>query len=150
MNMKRLVAALLALCLALSLCACGGNQEDNNILEETNNVAEDPVVAEPNVPEQTEALTEETKPSGIVYTVKVQDEGGNPVVGAMIQICQGELCLMPTATDDAGVAVFSVAEEAEYEAKFLSLPAGYDYTTEEQVFHFGTGFELTITLKAVA
>lgn len=150
MNVKRLIAVLLALCLALSLCACGGKQEDNNVPEETQNVPAEPVVNTSDVPQQDEAPQEETKPSGITYTVKVQDEGGNPIAGAMVQICQGELCLMPTATDDTGVAVFSVAEEAEYEAKFLSLPAGYDYTTEEQVFHFGSSFELTITLKAVA
>ena len=146
MNNKRILAILLALCVVVGLCACGEKSV------EATEAPEQPVVeapaAQPEIPEETEA--EPAQPAGINYTVKVQDEGGNPVVGAMVQVCQGELCLMPTATDATGTAVFTVAEEAQYEAKFLTLPAGYEYTTEEQVFSFNGGFELTITLKAVA
>lgn len=147
MNINRIVALLLALCLMLGLCACG-SQSNDEISETPEQPVADAPVVETDAPEET--VAEETEASGITYTVKVQDEGGNPVVGAMVQVCQGEICLMPSATDEEGVAVFTVAEEAEYEAKFLTLPAGYDYTTEEQSFHFNGGFELTITLKAVA
>ena len=146
MKNKRIVALLLALCVMFALCACGA--EDKNDAPAAEVPATDVPAAPTAAP--TEPAEEETQPAGITYTVKVQDEGGNPVVGAMIQICQGELCMMPAATDAAGAAVFTVAEEAAYEAKFLSMPAGYDYTTEEQVFPFNGAFELTITLKAVA
>lgn len=149
MNMKRILAILLALCMMLALCACGGNQEENKVNEQP--VAEAPqeaTEAPTDAPE--EPQEEETEASGVVYTVKVQDEGGNPIVGAMVQVCQGELCLMPSATDADGVATFTVAQEAEYEAKFLTLPEGYDYTGEEHAFPFGSSTELTITLKAVA
>ena len=124
--MKKILMLVLALVMVLCLCACGGNAT-----------------------EETEAPTE-AAPAGIVYTVNVVDEGGNPVVGTMVQICQGELCMMPSATNDSGVATFTVADEGTYEAKLLSLPAGYEYATEEQVFPFGAAFELTIILKAVA
>lgn len=147
MNIKRIIVLLMALCMVFGLCACGNESKDEPVEAPQQPDVQAPV-------QQTEApeepVEEETQPSGITYTVKVQDEGGNPIVGAMIQICQGELCLMPAATDATGAAVFTVAEEAAYEAKFLSLPAGYEYTTEEQVFPFNGGFELTITLKAVA
>lgn len=144
MKNKRLIALLLALCLVLGLCACGGNEDAP---------AQDAPEATdaPAVPEVTDAPeVEETAAPGVTYCVTVVDEGGNPISGAMVQVCQGEICLMPTATNEAGVAEFVVAEEAEYEAKFLTLPAGYDYISDEQVFHFDGSFELTITLKAVA
>lgn len=147
MKNKRIIALLLALCVVFALCACS-NQSKNDAPQAPEQPVADAPVQQTEAP--TEPAQEETQPAGVVYTVKVQDEGGNPVTGAMIQICQGELCMMPAATDATGAAVFTVAEEAAYEAKFLSLPAGYEYTTEEQVFPFNGGFELTITLKAVA
>ena len=140
--MKKLIAMILALVMVLGLVACGAEEAP---VEEAP-VEEAPVEEAP-VEEVTEAPTEA---AGIVYTVKVLDEGGNPVVGTMVQICQGELCMMPSATDAEGVATFSVTDEGAYEAKLLSLPAGYEYATEEQVFPFGSAFEVTITLKAVA
>ncbi|MBQ6839594.1 MAG: hypothetical protein IJO45_02760 [Oscillospiraceae bacterium] len=141
--MRRTLMLLLALALTLGLCACGGDHVEETVAPPAEEIVETPAE------EVTEAPTE-AEPAGIVYTVNVVDEGGNPVVGTMVQICQGELCMMPCATDDSGVATFTVTDEGTYEAKLLSLPAGYEYATEEQVFPFGSAFELTITLKAVA
>ncbi len=141
MRITKWVSLALALCLMLSLCACGGDH-----IEET-------VAPTQETPQVTEEVTEaptEAEAAGIVYKVTVVDEGGNPVVGTMVQICQGELCMMPCATDESGVATFSVTDEGTYEAKLLALPAGFEYATEEQVFPFGSAYELTITLKAVA
>lgn len=146
MNMKKIMAMLLALCLTLALCACG-NANNNDVPEATDPVHND-VPAD--TAEQTPEETEEEAPAGTVYTVTLVDEGGNPVVGTLIQICQGELCLMPCATNADGVATFTVTEEGAYEAKLVTLPEGYEYATEEQVFPFGSAYELTITLKAVA
>jgi len=141
--MKRMLMLVLALVLMLGLCACGGDHVEETVAPPAEDVVETPTE------EVTEAPTE-AEPAGIVYTVNVVDESGNPVVGTMVQICQGELCMMPCATNDSGVATFTVTDEGAYEAKLLSLPAGYEYATEEQVFPFGSAFELTITLKAVA
>lgn len=141
--MKRLFAMILALCLMLSLCACtsgGGSTEPTGNTVNTTEGTE-PVVT-----------TEATEPADerITYTVTVQDEGGNPIASAMVQMCQGENC-MPAVTEANGVATFKVDEEADFEVKFIALPAGYDYATEEQVFYFADGsYDLTITLKAVA
>lgn len=148
MKMKNLVAFLLALCLLFCLCACDVKEDspsknttnataDTSITEPTNLATDEPTVA-------TEPVKE---PS---YIVKVIDEGGNAVVGAMVMICQGENCSL-SDTDDTGVAKFFDKEEADYEVKFASIPTGYDYISEEQVFHFPEGSnELTITLQAVA
>lgn len=44
------------------------------------------------------------------YRVKVQDTDGNPVVGALVVLCQdkeGGTCYLPGTTDEQGVAQFS-------------------------------------------
>ena len=84
-------------------------------------------------------------------TVKIVDEAGNPVVGAMVQICQGETCMPGPMTGSDGTVTFNV-EEADYKVSFLGgVPAGYEYTTEETEFYFEDGsYEMTIVLKAVA
>lgn len=145
MKMKRLIAMLLALCAVVSLCACGNAADsaaDTTAAPETTEAT----VVTTEAPEE----TTEAEITGIVYTVKVEDEGGNPVAGAMVQMCEGTNCV-PASTNDEGVATFNVQAEAAYEVKFMTMPAGYDYTTEEQVFHFDSGaYEMTIVLKAVA
>ena len=137
MNSERLLAIALALCLIFGLCACGGNQ--NNDVTTTGNTegSSETTLA-------TDATT--AKPS---YSVKVVDESGNPVAGAWVQLCL-EACT-PAVTDENGVASYYNMAEANYDVKFVTMPAGYDYTTDEQVFHFANGSnELTITLKAAA
>lgn len=133
--MKHLICMILALMMAFTLCACGG--EETPATEAT----EAPVV-QPAVPEETEAADD----GKVTYTIHVQDAEGNPLAGVMVQICK-DSCL-PGMTDAEGNAVFTVAED-NYKVSFLSLPAGYTYTTEETEFYFETGAtEITLTLKA--
>lgn len=140
--LKRIFSILLVLSLLLCLCACADSGEETpEQTTESTTQATEPIVT-----------TEATEPEDdrICYTIKVVDEAGNPIVGAMVQMCQGENCI-PASTADNGIAEIKVDEQADFEVKFIMLPAGYDYTTEEQVFHFADGaYELTITLKAVA
>ena len=146
MKMKRILAVLMALCLALALAACGGNQGGNAGGEQGGN--QGGVIGQGGNGE-TQQTTEATV-SGIVYTVKVVDEGGNPIAGAFVQMCQGETC-MPMQTAADGVATYKVSEEADFEVKFVMMPAGYELPTEESVFHFADGSkDMTITLKSVA
>lgn len=146
--MKKLIALLLALVMMIGLVACGDpnvetpEEPDNTpVAPEQNN---DPVVE----PQPSEDEPVNTNP---VYTVKIVDEGGNPIAGVMVQICQGETCLPGPMTGEDGVVTFQV-EEADYKVSFLGgVPAGYDYTTEETEFYFEDGsYEVTIVLKAVA
>lgn len=138
-NVKRLLAAVLMLSLALSLCACG---------EKATAETEAPVVTEAEVvvteaPEiETEAPAEEE--GG--YTVTVLDENGAPIAGAMVQLCK-DACV-PGVTDAEGVAKFNLPEDT-YKVSFLALPAGYTYVDEVQEFYFENGsMDMTITLKA--
>lgn len=133
--MKKLIAAMLLVCMALCLCACGGNE-----------------VADPTEPKLTLPPTqpEETQPQGETYTVKVIDEGGNPVAGVMVQLCS-ELCV-PKITDANGMAVYENMEErSDYKASVTSFPQGYEQLGEQTDFYFENGAkEVTITVKAVA
>lgn len=138
---KRLLMLAMVLFVVLCLWACAAEEP-----KPTENGATSPVATEPAATEEvTEAPVEDGK---VVYTVTVQDEAGNPVAGAMVQICL-EACL-PTVTNDQGVATWTM-EEAGYKVSFVTMPAGYDYTTDTQEFYFGDGeYEMTLTLKAVA
>lgn len=146
-QLKRIVAMTLALMLVLCLCACGQpSQNTNGSTTATTDPTSGSIATNP-----TEGNTEPTIPEGMaVYTVKVVDEEGNPVVGAMVQVCTDESCLVPAKTDDAGVATFGPAAEGAYHANFLpSVPAGYE--ADAEVFYFAEGeTELTIVLKAVS
>ena len=147
MNTKRFLALLLALCLALGLCACGDTPTQG--MPDNEDPIDPPAAASSDAPtdEPTDEPTDNPNP---VYTVKIVDEGGNPVVGAMVQMCQGETCMPGPLSDATGTVTFQVVE-ADYKVSFLgSVPAGYDYTTEETEFYFEDGScELTIVLKAI-
>lgn len=137
-RIKNLLALLLALTMLLSLCACGGEGETEPTTTEAT-TTEAPT---------TETTTETTtEASGTNYKVTVVDESGAPIAGAMIQICL-DACI-PAVTNEAGVAEWNV-EEADYKVSFLTLPAGYTYSTDAQEFYFDGATEMTITLKAEA
>ena len=143
--MKNVIALALALCVMLSLCACGGATAP----AETKPVeTEAPVVVTeaPAVQEQ-EVAVEENENGMVQYTVTVLDEEGNPIVGAMVQLCK-DSCV-PAVTDANGVATFNLPED-DYKASMLAMPAGYEYAGEADTFYFEGAYELTITLKAVA
>ena len=137
--MKNMIALALALCLMMTLCACGGEKAP----AETKPVeTEAPVVVTEAPAEKTEAAL----PEGMVqYTVTVVDEAGNAVVGAMVQLCK-DSCV-PAVTDANGVATFTLPED-DYKASMLAMPAGYAYAGEADTFYFEGAYELTITLKA--
>lgn len=142
MNIKKLSVLALVLCLVLSLCACGGSEAPATEAPAT----EAPVTEAP----ATEAPeTEAAIPEGMVqYTITVVDEAGNPIAGAMVQMCK-DSCI-PGMTDAAGVASFTMAED-DYKVSFLTMPAGYELVDETSEFYFESGStEMTITLKAVA
>lgn len=136
MKIKNIVALMLVLCMALSLCACGGNTEPTEAPTEAP-ATEAPTEAAPETEAADDGKTD--------YYVTVVDEEGNGIAGAMVQICL-DTCF-PGMTNESGVAQFSV-QEADYKVSFLALPAGFTYSTEEQEFYFEDGStELTITLK---
>ena len=137
--MKKFSIAVLAACVMLVLCACGG--------KDVPAATEIPTTEAPMV-ETTEAVVEveATVPEGMIsYTVTVVDQEGNPVSGVMVQMCK-DSCI-PGVTNDAGVAAFRMYED-DYKVSLLTMPEGYAYAGEEEIFYFETGsYELTIVLK---
>lgn len=130
MNTKRFLIFTLAFCLLFCLCACGAPTADSEMT----------------VPETSGVVTKPVDDGKVTYTVKVVDEGGNPVVGAAVQLCK-DSCL-PGMTNAEGVATFRTVEDT-YKVSFMTMPAGFQSDAEEFYFEDGA-FELTITLKAVA
>lgn len=143
-NVKILLALLLALTVMFSLCACGGDTDAGKESETTTAATEESTQG------QTEETTQETVDDGkLTYKVIVVDEAGAPIAGAMVQICEGTAC-NPGMTNAEGVAEIR-AVEGSYEAKMLSMPEGYTYATEEEVFPYASGeLEVTIVLKSAA
>ncbi len=138
MNTKRFTALLFSLCLLIGLCACTSSSDN----AETTAAS----TASTTLPVETTEATEAAKPS---HTVKVVDEGGNPIAGVFVQICL-DTCT-PAQTDANGIASYYDMPEADYEIKLMAMPSGYGYTTEEEVFFFPDGStEATITLQAIA
>ena len=80
--------------------------------------------------------------SYVTYTVTVVDGDGNPLAGAAVQFCVGDLCKLPQFTDENGVAIFEDFDPADYTVKVtLSGYAG------EADYHFAAGeTELSVTL----
>lgn len=137
--MKKLMSALLLLCLLLSLCACGQGNTETTTTE--------PSTTESSVEDTTEEVTEDDGMA--TYSVTVTDEGGNPVAGAMVQICKDDC--FPGLTDAEGKATFSRPEAEGYKISFISMPEGYAHSGEETEFYYeGDTKEMTIVLKAVA
>ncbi len=138
--MKKIIAALLLLCLTASLCACTSAQEP--VTEPT----ESSVVTDPT----TEPTAEPTKTEPN-YFITVVDTEGNPLSGAMLQMCKlgsdGSCTPAETFTDAQGKVSFTV-EKDDYKVSFIVLPAGYTYVDDVEEFYFEDGAsELTIVLK---
>ena len=132
--MKRTLSLILALIMMFALASCA---------EEAPKA--EPTVAATEAPAPVETEAEAVSDGKVTYTIHVQDESGAAIAGAMVQICM-DTCL-PGMTDAEGNAVFTV-DEADYKVSFLTLPAGYTYTTEETEFYFDGATEITLTLKA--
>ncbi|MBQ2981768.1 MAG: hypothetical protein IJD58_06540 [Lachnospiraceae bacterium] len=140
--MKKITYVLLSIMViisAMSLCACGGKDDSN----ETTKKQEETSTEATTAAKETEAETED---DGLVdYKVTVVDDAGNPVAKAMVQCCK-DSCV-PAMTNENGVAEFKLAED-DYDVKFAAFPEGYEYMSDEEVFHFEDGkYELTITIK---
>lgn len=148
---KKLLAALLAAMMALSLCACGGAGDSGDVNDPTESdsapAGETGDVADPG--EESGDSGETENDGKVAYTVTVVDEEGAPLTNVMVQLC-AETCV-PGSTGDTGTAQFRL-EEADYHASVMVMPEGYTYAVEPDengYFYFEDGStDLTITLKA--
>ena len=142
MKIKSVLLVVLALCLTISLCACGGSDSGDNTATTTNGGATTTTTTTTALPTTTTTTVAEGK---VTYTVTVTDEAGNPISGAFVQLCL-EACV-PCMTNALGVASYPNMDEADYKVSFINIPECYSVETNE--FHFEAGStEMTIVLKA--
>ena len=141
MNFKRFVILALALCMALCLCACGG--DSSNAANNTTAATEAEKTGSNPVTLPTEEPTEpDTK---VEYTIKVVDFEGNPVEGVKVQMCIGELCKTPIATDAQGIVTVKYEEDI-YEVKVSNIPENMQAPAVPSKLYEGE-HELTIELQ---
>lgn len=141
--MKKITYLLLSLIIILSAMSFGACGEKDSEDTKTETTASSDEASTPSKEKETETITVDT--SKITYKVTVVDDAGNAIAGAMVQCCK-DACV-PGITNDNGVAEF-VLEEDDYDVKFITVPEGYEYSSEQEVFNFEEGqTELTITLK---
>lgn len=79
------------------------------------------------------------KVQGVLYTIRLVDQNGNPVVGAGVQMCiPGGSCVpFDNLTDADGVATKTMIENS-FKAQITSLPEGYTDTTNGDYQSFET------------
>ena len=79
-------------------------------------------------PKPTENVT--NLPEGVSYGIKVVDTAGEPVVGALVSICQdkeGGICYMPVKTDENGMAYFYADKVPVQENMKVQVKSGGGY-----------------------
>ncbi len=139
--MNKLIVAILLLTVILGLCACSQAPAENT----TTGPVE---TTKPN--ESSSAPTEDSTPAPN-YFITVVDTEGQPVTGALLQMCKlgddGACTPAATTTDAEGKVSFALAVDS-YKVSFIILPPTYTYVDEEQNFYFDDGAsELTIIVK---
>lgn len=141
-QIEKIAISVMILCMLFTLGACASTNADDNEATATPTVVVTPT---PEAPTPTPTPVDDGK---VTYTVKVVDEGNNPIANVLVQLCL-EVC-HPSMTGENGVATFPL-EEADYSVKIVTLPAGYTYSSDVTEFHFEEGStDMTLTLKAIA
>lgn len=136
---KRLLALVLGLTMLLCLAACGEQNETSAPAESS---------AESVANTSSEAVENESSETSVLeapkFSVTVVDQDGNPVSGAMVQICK-DSC-MPSMSGEDGVAVFNVEITDGYKLSVMTLPEGYTYEGEAEIHLEYGATEYTLTL----
>lgn len=145
-KITRILAAVMLLCMALTLCACGEDQPTT-----TTTKAPEATTTVP-APSTTVTVPPTTVNDGKVeYIVTVLYPDGTPVVGKSVIVCEkgeGGMCSMPSKTDENGVAVIRMEEKDIYGAKLVGTVEGYQKMEDYVYFEAGSR-EVTITLVPV-
>ena len=141
-TMKRLIAVMLILTIALCVVAC--TQPQDNGSKPTNNSK--PTGTSGSTTTQPSSTTKPGDPEP-TYFVKVVDENGAPVAGIIVSLCDDNGCYDPAMTDAEGIAVFY--NQGLTGAKAVVFKAnGYEFSTEYTKFEGSN--TITITVTAIA
>ena len=144
-SIKKILCLVLSLCLVLALVACGGSDKPGSATQSGSASASQDVSSGSS--EQTGSASSEpaVDDGKVTYTITVVDEDGNPIPGAMVQICK-DTCLPCGATNEDGVVTVTTVED-DYKVSFMTPVAGY--VTDGLEFYFDEGsVEMLIILSA--
>ena len=138
-QIKKLLALLAMLCMVLSLCACGG---DSDVQDNEDDVNVENVQNDNDTDEDADTDADETTAT---FKVTVVDQNGNPVQGAIVQLCK-DTCV-PMSTDTDGIATFSTEIVEGHKLSIMSCPEGYTFVQEDIYLDAGIT-EYTLTVEA--
>lgn len=78
------------------------------------------------------------------YTIKVTDQKGDPIAGAVVNICTDTTC-QPQTTDENG-CIFYSGEMTDYHLEVIKVPEGYEAGENSDLY---TGEETELILQVV-
>ncbi len=130
--MKKNIILTLVACLVLLACMMGAVACDTP--ENTEETSASETSEEMTTKPETEETTAEAESN--TYTLTVKDKDGNPVEGVVAQMCVGDTCFMPRATDGNGKIVFKNIDNPSSEPLKIQILAadsveGYTYPSEK-------------------
>lgn len=142
-NMKRLIAVMMVLTLALCFVACTEPQTPGT------STTQKPADSQNNTSSSTvpTSSTKQEDPDP-TFIVTVVDQDGNPVANVAVQLCDESMCYMYQMTGEDGVVHFFETIESGAKVKILAAE-GYTYSEDYTVFPEGQNtLTLTITKNA--
>ena len=81
---------------------------------------------------------------GAEYTITVTDQNGDPVAGAVVNICTDTTC-EPQTADENGF-IYYIGELKDYHLEVIRVPEGYEIGEEADIY---TGESTEISLQVV-
>ncbi len=150
----KFLALVLVMGTLLAFAACTPNDTTTTTAPNGTTTKPDATTTAPNAT-TTAAPTTTVAPKPITYRIRVVDEEGNPVKGAMVQLCLGEeTCFTPVRTDEDGWAGYTNPVRDGYCTKITMAPTDFEVPEGKKVddsyHYFESGVtEITLVLKLV-
>ena len=78
------------------------------------------------------------------YTIRVVDQNGDGVPGAIVNICTDDTCT-PTSADESGTILYDGVPQV-YHLQILKVPEGYTFDEDEAVYTEATPGKITLVV----
>lgn len=88
------------------------------------------------------ALCAGCKSRDAAYSIRLVDETGAPVVGAMVTVCTDKSCF-PSFSDENGTIAFA-GEPYPYALHVMTVPEGYAFDSDREIIMEDTAVEIVV------